>query len=122
MFAAEYHPVADGDYIENETVGAQIGTDAIRKMMQKAYDEPLSVVHVHQHEHRGVPGLSGIDRREMSKLIPNFWNVRPNLPHAAIVLSLDSMCGVIWNPVTGKNSPMHDFTVVGAPMKFIRSN
>jgi len=120
MLASKYHPVEDDHYVEDYTAGATIGSGAIRKMMQLAYDEPVSIVHVHEHPHRGVPGLSYTDDREMNQLIPNFWHVRPNLPHATVVLSKDSMCGFAWEPSSKQRLPIEDFTVVGAPMRFVR--
>lgn len=120
MLAVNYHPVEDEDYVEDDSVGAMIGSAAIRKMMQRAYDEPYAVVHVHMHEHRGRPSPSITDAREMSKLIPNFWNVRRKFPHAAVILSHDSMSGTVWDPSEQTKFQIEDFTVVGAPMQFIR--
>lgn len=102
ILASTYIPVEDGHYIEGHSAGATIGSDAIRKMLQTAYDNPVSIVHIHEHPHYGKPCLSGIDQREMNKLIPNFWHVRPDLPHAAIVISKDSICGFAWEPTTKK--------------------
>lgn len=121
LLAAEYHQVDDQDYLKDETVGATIGPDAIRKMMQKAYDDPVSIVHLHEHCHLGTPRLSSVDYTEMAKLIPNFWNVRPQLPHAALVLSYDSICGFAWEPASGKRIPIEDFSIVGSPLMFIRN-
>jgi hypothetical protein len=120
LLGADYYPVEDDDYLPDETVGALIGPTAIRKALQIAYNEPVSIVHVHLHSHRGQTHLSEIDEDETAKLIPNFWNVRPNLPHAAVVFSLDSMCGFLWDPVSKKRLLINDFTIVDAPMKFIR--
>jgi len=120
ILGSEYYPVEDNHYIKDKAVGAKIGSDAIRKMMELAYNEPVSIVHIHAHDHYGVPELGRTDKREMALLIPNFWHVRPNLPHAAIVLSKDSMCGFAWEPVSKQRLAMDDFTIVGAPMKFVR--
>jgi hypothetical protein len=120
LLAANYNPVEDEDYVDDDSVGAMIGSAAIRKMMQRAYDEPYAVVHVHMHDHRGRSGPSITDAREMSKLIPNFWNVRRKFPHAAVILSRDSMSGTVWDPSTKAKFPIEDFTVVGTPMLFIR--
>jgi len=120
MLAVNYHPVEDEDYVEDDSVGAMIGSAAIRKMMQRAYDEPYSVVHVHMHEHSGRPGPSITDAREMAKLIPNFWNVRRSFPHAAVILSIDSMSGTVWDPSSKTKFMIEDLTVVGTPMQFIR--
>lgn len=120
LLGSQYYPVNDDHYIQDDSVGAQIGTDAIRKMLEVAYNEPVSIIHVHEHPHRGTPRLSRVDDREMAKLIPNFWHVRPNFPHAALVLSQDSMCGFAWEPSLKERVPIHSFTVVGQPMKFIK--
>ena len=122
ILAALYYSVADEDYVEDDSVGALIGSAAIRKMMQVAYDEPLSIFHVHMHEHRGIPRPSPVDIREMGELIPNFWHVRENLPHGAIVLSRDSLSGTIWDPSLQVKRPIDDITVVGTPMQLIRGN
>jgi hypothetical protein len=120
LLAGNYHPVEDEDYIEDDTVGALIGSAAIRKMMQRAYDDPYGIVHVHMHDHFGLPEPSSIDSRETSKLIPNFWNVRRHFPHAAVVLSRDSMSGTVWDPSSKTKSGIEDCTIVGQPMQFIR--
>lgn len=120
LLGSSYHPVADDDYLPDETVGALIGPDAIRKALQIGYNNPVSMVHVHMHDHRGMPKLSSTDKREMAKLIPDFWKVRPNLPHAAVVFSKDSVCGYVWEPVSKSIIAIADFTVVDAPLKFIR--
>lgn len=122
LLAAEYLPVHDEDYVEDDSVGAMIGSAAIRKMMQIAYDEPYAVVHVHMHEHNGQPRPGRTDVREMAELIPNFWHVRPNLPHAALILSLDSMTGTVWEPKSQKNAQMTTARVVGFPTQLIQSN
>lgn len=120
LLASNYYPVEDEDYVEDDSVGALIGSAAIRKMMQRAYDDPYCIVHVHMHDHPGRPRPSPTDSREMSKLIPNFWNVRRNFPHAGIILSRDSMSGTIWDPLSKTRFQIEDLSVVGAPMQFIR--
>ncbi len=108
MLASNYYPVEDEHYVRDETVGALINSEAIRKMLQIGYNESVSIVHVHEHSHYGKPRLSHIDEREMNRLIPNFWHVRPNLPHAAVVLSKDSMCGFAWEPRLRQILPIND--------------
>ncbi len=120
MLGSIYYPVEDNHYVPNDGVGAEINSDAIRKMLEIAYNESVSIVHIHKHAHRGTPELGRVDKREMAQLIPNFWNVRPKLPHAAIVVSEDSMCGFAWEPASKQRFSIGDFTVVGAPLKFIR--
>jgi len=118
----DYHPVDDEDYVPCASVGALIGPGAMRKALQVAYNEPLSMVHVHSHDHRGTPAFSKVDLRESARFVPNVWNVRPNLPHAAIVLSEDSLCGFGWEPGSQRRIPIGDFTIVGVPLRIIRKN
>lgn len=110
-----YLPVADEDYIEDKRFGALIGSAAFRKAMQLAYTQDVGLFHVHLHDHDGVPLPSGIDERETAKFVPDFFHVRPNLPHGAIVLSSDSLSGRIWLN-NAKPQAFHDLTVVGAPL------
>src|SRR5881396_2701883 len=70
VLAASYLAVDDADYVDLPPAVATIGSSAIRKALQAAYTDGWSIFHVHVHEHRGIPGFSGIDRREMARLIP----------------------------------------------------
>jgi len=112
--AHDYHPVEDLDYIDDRSVGAMMGPAAIRKAMQLALTSKAAIFHVHMHDHLGRPGFSGTDSRETAKFVPDFWNVRPELPHGAIVLSRDSACGRCWYP--GRRVvEISKFVIVGAP-------
>ena len=48
------------------------------------------------HEHSGRPSFSRTDLREQIKFVPDFFKVRPQLPHGAIVLSHDRAAGRVW--------------------------
>ena len=113
------HNVADEDYVDDPSVGAMMGPDAIRKALQVAYNEQASMFHVHLHSHKGKPRFSRIDEKESAKFVPDFWNVRPDLPHGAIVFSDDSAYGKCWIP--GQRSPeeISQFAFVGVPMRKI---
>jgi hypothetical protein len=54
LLAEGYHPVADDDYIDDPTVGAMMGQEAIRKALKVALLQPVGMFHVHVHEHRGT--------------------------------------------------------------------
>ena len=121
ILAAEYEPVADEDYLENPDVGAMIGSDAIRKALQRAYNGgagDLSMFHVHMHGHRGRPGFSDVDTREYRRFVPDFFNVAPGMPHGAVVLSVDQAIGICWP--SPEREPVHvaRFAGVGAPLLF----
>jgi len=113
------HDVADEDYVDDPSVGAMMGPAAIRKALQTAYNQGASMFHVHLHAHRGKPGFSRVDAKESAKFVPDFWNVQPDLPHGAIVLSDDSAYGKCWVP--GQRSPVEisEFAFVGVPMRKI---
>jgi hypothetical protein len=119
ILAAEYDPVADEDYVNDRSVGAMMGPGAIRKAIQRAYNagaEDLSLFHVHMHEHRGLPGFSGIDLAENRKFVPDFFNVAPTMPHGAVVLSRDLAVGLCWRTQNAKPVPIDRFASVGAPL------
>ncbi len=111
------HDVEDGDYLDDSAAGATMGPHAIRKALQAAYNQGVSMFHVHLHLHSGRPRFSGIDQEETAKFVPDFWNVQPDLPHGAIVLSQDSAFGKCWIP--GRKAPVDisSFAVVGIPMR-----
>lgn len=120
IIAADYHPVADGDYEESRRVGAMIGPAAIRKALQAAYGGNASMFHVHMHEHAGAPWFSRIDLTEYPKFVPDFFNVQAGLPHGAILLSHDEITGLLW-PAKGRQPQLIDEAVeVGAPLRIFR--
>ena len=114
LLADEYLPVADKDYIDIPTVGAMMGPAAIRNALEYAYGRiGVVMLHVHRHEHRGKPAFSKVDISESSKFVPDFWKVRPGLPHGMVVLSCDAMSGMTWDPATRRPEAMSQISVVG---------
>lgn len=122
ILAHAYQPVEDDDYLNDPAVGAMMGPDAIRKAMQHAYNENVSMFHVHTHDHLGTPWFSKIDLREAKKFVPDFWNVRPEMPHGALVLSMDSLAGLCWLPATRQTEEISKFLIIGAPLLNIGTN
>ncbi len=96
LLADGYHPVLDNDYLNEPTVGAMMGQEAIRKALNIALFQPVGLFHVHMHNHRGRPKFSRTDLSEQFKFVPDFFKVRPNMPHGAIVLSYDQAIGQVW--------------------------
>lgn len=119
VLAHAYHRVEDADYIDNPDAGATMGPDAIRKALQLAWRDPLSMFHVHVHEHLGKPRFSRIDSVESARFVPNFWHVRPEMPHGALVFSNDRAYGRCWYP--GLNLPIEiaEFSFVGSPTRLL---
>jgi hypothetical protein len=112
LLAHGYHPVDDGDYVNDQSVGAMMGQEAIRKALNIALLQPVGMIHVHMHGHRGVPGFSRIDLSEQDYFVPDFFKVRKAMPHGAMVLSHDKAAGRIWlNPMAV--SDIHEFNIIG---------
>lgn len=120
LLAIDYHPVADEDYVDDPSVGAMIGPAAMRKALQLAYKADVSMLHVHMHEHAGFPAFSRVDLREYPKFVPDFFNVRPGLPHGAILLSHDELTGLIWGRRGAQPQPLDEAIEVGTPLRIFR--
>jgi hypothetical protein len=116
----DYKPVEDADYVDDPTVGAMMGPGAIRKALEFALNNKSGMFHVHMHEHLDRPRFSRVDTRESAKFVPDFWNVRPEMPHGAVVLSKDSACGFCWIPGVSKPAEITDVKFIGSPMSSIR--
>lgn len=120
MIAAEYHPVADEDYVRDASVGAMMSEDAVRKALQICWKSKCAMVHVHMHEHKGLPWFGRLDLEENGRFMPDFFNVQPGLPHAALVLSHDAAAGLVW-PDRGLSPVRFDEIVeVGRPYRVSR--
>ena len=120
MIAAEYHPVADEDYVCDASVGAMMSEDAVRKALQICWKSKCAMVHVHMHEHKGQPWFGRLDLEENGRFMPDFFNVQPGLPHAALVLSHDAAAGLVW-PDRGLSPVQFDEVVeVGRPYRVSR--
>jgi hypothetical protein len=117
VLAHDVHHIADDDYLDDPSAGATMGSSAIRKTLQLAYHEKVSMFHVHMHEHKGRPRFSRTDFRESALFVPDFWNVQPKLPHGAIVLSEDSAWGRCWYPGRSEPLTIEDFSFVGSPLR-----
>lgn len=115
--AREYRPVEDRDYLPDPSVGAMMGSDAIRKAMQWALDTKAALLHVHSHGGTGVPEFSGIDIRENAKFVPDFFKVAAQSAHGAIVLSGNAARGQIWLERKAQPLAINTYSVVGMPIQ-----
>lgn len=113
LLAHSIHVVSDEDYERSHTMGALIGSAAFRKILQYCYAHKVSIFHVHRHDHDGAPAFSKIDIQESAKFVPDFFKVRPDQPHGALVLSMDSMSGLIWRSRMSKPERITKSTIVG---------
>ena len=118
LLARDYTPVADHDYEHAPAVGAQIGSDAIRKALQSAYRPQHALLHVHSHGGSGTPCFSGTDTRSAAEFVPSFFNAIPRCPHGILVLSNDAAAGLLWVDPEHSPVPVNRFIRVGAPYRY----
>lgn len=115
LLGEAWHPVADEDYVNDDNVGACIGGGAFRKIFQIAHREPVAILHVHRHDHRGRPGFSYTDERSMREFVPGFFNACRSRPHGAVVLSQNSAVGAIWIEANGPRHSLGTVEVIDQP-------
>lgn len=115
LLANEYLPVADDHYVDAPRVGAMMSSAAIRTALEYAYAGPISMFHVHRHEHYGGPRFSRVDLNGYAQFVPNFWHVQPKLPHGALLLSHDSAIGLCWHPEQKRVAPVDIIKVIDSP-------
>jgi hypothetical protein len=114
LFGCGYLPVDDAHYLNERWAGAVVGHHAFRKARQAALTSDAGIFHVHKHLGRGPVWFSGIDLRESKKFVPDFVNVRPDLPHGAVVLNTNSAAGLCWLPSNAKPAKITEFWAVGS--------
>jgi hypothetical protein len=119
VLLTRYHSIPDDQYLDDPSVGARIGSEAITWAMQAAFHgRPAreGIFHIHLHGYRGETGMSGTDNREIPRLIPGFQSVGRDAPHGIIILSLDHGSGWVWLP--GDKHPVQaiSIAVIGAPL------
>lgn len=113
LLCRSYHPVTDDDYEASATVGAQIGSDAMRKAIEVAYPGKSALLHIHSHGGRGVLGFSKTDLVSGAQFVPGFFNALPRTPHGLLVLSNTSAKGLVWTTKNGKPQYVDGFAQVG---------
>lgn len=115
ILGQNYLPVADDDYEDDPSVGAMMGSQAIRTALQYAYNHRTAMFHLHRHDHVGQPSFSSVDEREAAHFVPDFWKVAPGLPHGTLVLSHDRIHGKWWHPRTRSIQSIDEYVTVGFP-------
>jgi hypothetical protein len=115
MLARAYRPVADEDYVLDRSVGVKIGSDAMRKAAQFAYQGRSALLHIHSHGGIGRPEFSGVDLKSGAEFVPGFFHSVPRMPHGMLVLSNDSARGLVWFGPEQDGHYAAEFVSVGAP-------
>jgi hypothetical protein len=115
LLARRYEPVREEEYIRDTRVGARINRDAIRRALGYALAGE-GVLHVHLHDHLGVPSFSHVDEKNLHELVPSFCAVAPQAIHGALLLSDDH--GIAWCWRAGEESAFlaSKITIIGSPL------
>lgn len=115
-----YHPVPDEHYVDDDSVGACIGGEAIRAAMQQVIDEGTGQVHVHLHDHTGPTGPSFTDRKGLPPVVRSLATVGPNQASGYLIFSADSAWAELQVP--GSPTPVlaTKITSVGFPLLFLK--
>lgn len=125
VLLTRYHPIPDDHYIDDPTVGARIGPDAMTWAMQAVYHGRATregIFHIHMHGCAGETGMSRTDAREVPAMIPGFQSVGREAAHGIMILSLDH--GSAWVRLPGSKDlePCSSVSVIGNPVRvFYRS-
>lgn len=119
ILLTHYHPVPDDYYVDDPTVGARIGTDAMTWAMQAVYQGRSTregIFHVHLHGHKGNARMSAVDKHELPKLLPGFQSMDRAAAHGIIILSLNHGSGWVWLPGNKEPFQATSITVIGVPI------
>ncbi|HST51086.1 MAG TPA: hypothetical protein VLJ61_03670 [Pyrinomonadaceae bacterium] len=114
-----YHSIPDSQYVDDATVGARIGADALTWAMQEVYrGRPAheGIFHIHLHCHDGQTDMSRTDKHEIPQLIPGFRSVGRNGAHGIIILSLNHAVGWVWLLSAGAPVLATKVMVIGTPI------
>lgn len=115
----EYHAIPDDHYVADATVGARIGTEAIRGAIRRVLNSGRGLLHVHLHDHRGRPRFSGQDLLDQPLLVESLMRAAPAAPHGMLVLSENSAAAWIWRPGAAGPAVPAQITLIGYPMVLI---
>lgn len=120
VLVTRYQPVPDDHYIDDNSVGACIGGDAIRAAMQRVIDEGKGQLHVHLHDHAGPTGPSLTDSKGLPPVVRSLATVGPSQASGYLIFSADSAWAEFRVP--GALAPVlaTKITSVGFPLLFLK--
>lgn len=114
-----YDAVADEDYVRDSTAGACIGSTAIQSAMQRILKHKVGQIHIHQHEHRGLPSPSRTDSENQPRLVTSFRNLDPQVPHGFMILSETHAWGSFATPEMRRLVELKSVSVVSGRIEFL---
>ena len=112
----DYLGIADDAYIDDPHFGATISSAGFLPALQATLTNPISICHVHLHDHKGPTRFSGPDERESARFMPDFLKIRPTMPHSAVVIGKDHLWGKCWTDRRRPGEIISEFQIVGAPL------
>jgi hypothetical protein len=112
----DYLSVADGDYVEDDTVGARINGNAIRKIMKYILETKNGGFHVHMHLIKGVPKMSSVDKREIPPIIKTFSSMLGTTCHGIVLRSKTNYSAFIAMPGQSTLVEPDRISIVGFPL------
>jgi hypothetical protein len=120
VLIAGYQPLPDDHYIDDASVGACIGSAAIRAAMQRVIDENKGQLHVHLHDHAGRTGPSFTDRNGLPPVVRSLATVGPNQASGYLIFSSDSAWAELRVPGVAAPVLATKITCVGFPLLFLK--
>ena len=123
ILLTRYLAIPDNHYLDDSTVGARIGPEAMTAAMQAVHSGRKSgegIFHIHLHASNGRTGMSLTDRREIPPLIPGFQGVGRKAAHGIIILSLNHGTGWVWPPDAPSPVQVETLSVIGTPIRVFR--
>jgi len=118
VIITEYIPIANEHYIEDDTVGARIDSNAIRIAMQIVMNRKCSMFHVHAHFGNGTPLFSSTDLEELPNIAAAMINANPLSVHGALLINEDAANAIVMMKSSRGEISLEKITRVGYPMKF----
>jgi hypothetical protein len=64
-----------------------------------------------------LTGFSGIDLSSADEFVPGFFETAPRMPHGLLVLSDDSVTGLLWFDPRRPAKDISGFARIGAPLR-----
>jgi hypothetical protein len=118
IIATSYQAVADENYIEDPTVGAKIGSSAIRSAMEFMRNSNSGCFHVHIHDHDGKPAPSATDQKGLPGVVDSLSNISSGQAVGILILSKDGFYSAVQSPNFKGLKSADLISIVGFPMKF----
>jgi hypothetical protein len=120
VLLSRYHPVPDEYYLEDPSVGALIGVEAITAAMQRTLSEVSGQLHVHLHEHRGQPRPSVDDIKGLPPIVRSLSATAPLQASGYLIFSQDRAWSEVMVPGQAEPQSATKISVVGFPTKFLK--